>query len=965
MKKVLFLISILVLLLLFPASSFAADVLRNHQVSFLSQTDVSNGADFVFAGGKFFAAYTESLRLPYLSVSVIGPDGWVEDVENYKGIANNNNLPYGIRGSSDGTSAVFVWMEDDNFGVPHLFCLTIVNSGDTREAKVRQVDSQLFLSDADVVVSGSNVVVVYKIGNTVYEKRSSDSGNTFSSRTTVYTGDDYADFPYSMDLEISPTGEIGLALAVIDRFLDSNGDEAELRKVYYYSATFSQSFGSPTLLYGASQDADAPYEYQIWHNLSLAFDNNGNPWVAWLSRNQTYPKIVWRMRSGSVWNPLYTFTHQNSISSSIKLVRNRAYKGPGIVFFYTKGSNSSVYSRYAISSTSLSQETAVQGVDLLSTGYIDAEEFLGRFSVMTIGMPASGIYALRLWFRDALEPGRSFKKRYSFYKEGFESSDVNTDPLWSITYNPSAPCYFAETSSIYYSGSKSLWSAGIGNLSGYYRPNTDTSAWLKFAGLPGLSYEASFYFNFDNGTTYPDPDDLASAGFGSSLVTLPSTNLTWQEKVIVSSQPESMIGFRMISDSDSFNGRGLFVDDLKLYGYRLPRPAVQVEQLSDSVRFTVQNISPKRIYLFRSVYGSSNYSLVSESTSSSVSDSPPSSPNIGYSYFVVASDGDYESPPSELITVTRSYQSLLQDTYRRIGGKDRYLTAVELSKSKFSSAETVVIATGENFPDALSSAPLAAALRAPILLTKASLLPEAVVQEIQRLGASKAYIIGGTGVVSDSVKDRLVSLGLQVERIGGRDRYETSALIAEKIVAVLSKTKFYRVYIVTGENYPDALSISPVASSEASPILLVKKDVLPAKVSEFINKFTVRNCVIVGGEGVISKSVELYLPNSKRIYGANRYSTSLEIARFAYSLPWFERNSIYVATGENFPDALASGVCAVNDRAVLLLVRTNIPLWYETENFLSYLKVVKNVNVVGLEGAVSEQVVSRIMDLIR
>lgn len=950
---------VLILVIFSAQSALALENLREHRVTKLNQHDVAGFVDVVFSGNRLIVAHTETERSSNLRLTFFDLYGWKQEIRDFRG-DSRWSPPASIRGSSDGTGASFVWIEEDSFGVPRLYCLTTT---DTQTFRLRQVDSGMYMSKPEVQIYGTNVHVIYRIRNSVYEKVSTDGGETFSARIPVLEGGDPEDLPYAFDLNISSTGRLGLVVSVLERSVDSQGNVAYRRKVHYFEkASGSVSpFGSPTLIYGSTGDADAPPESAIFPVLSLAFDNSGNPWVAWISRNADQPKVMWRTRTGSVWGALNSFPHQNNLSSSLRLVRNASFNNPGVVFFYTKGSGSGVFYRYSLSSSNLSAEKNVASISEAVLGYMDAEAVSSGFAVLTLSPFDGSLSTLKLWYEDLIEQGRSFKKRFKLFSQGFESSDVLNDPCCQVVDDSGAGCYFKETTRRFYSGQKSLWSAGVGSVNGNYRPNTNTTMYLNFGGLPGLSYELRYRYLFHRSG---DPGDTASGGFSGNLLTLPETNFTWVRASVFGSGESGRIVFKMIADSNSICGEGLFVDDVTVHGYTVPRPSIQVVGATQSsVRIAVSNFTPGRVSLFRAPYGSDEFFLVAESTSSEVVDNPPHPGD--YTYFAVADDGRFESPPSEPKTFRWSGLVPVFDRFVRIGGADRYLTAVELSKSTFSSAENVVIATGANFPDALSAAPLAAVLRGPILLTRADALPSAVEQEIMRLGARKAWIVGGTGVVSEAVRERLNFLGLETERIGGKDRYETSCLIAEKIIALQGSSRLDLVYVATGENYPDALSVSPLAASSAVPVLLVRKDVLPARVADLLNRIEVRNAVIVGGEGAVSRAVESQLPNSKRISGVNRYSTSVEIARFAYMQTAFGRRTVYIATGENFPDALAAGVCAAAEGSVLLLVKTGLPLWHETETFLEHMKIYNLVKVVGLEGAVSQDTEVRISQLIR
>jgi putative cell wall-binding protein len=142
----------------------------------------------------------------------------------------------------------------------------------------------------------------------------------------------------------------------------------------------------------------------------------------------------------------------------------------------------------------------------------------------------------------------------------------------------------------------------------------------------------------------------------------------------------------------------------------------------------------------------------------------------------------------------------------RLAGADRFATAVAISQYGFSvdgSADTVFVATGRGFADALAAGPVAVQLNGPVLLTEKDTLPAVVGTEIVRLTPSRIIVVGGTAAVSDAVVTALDALqvGDVVERIAGADRYATAAAIS----AEGFEFGALRVYLATGLNFPDAL----------------------------------------------------------------------------------------------------------------------------------------------------------------
>lgn len=247
-----------------------------------------------------------------------------------------------------------------------------------------------------------------------------------------------------------------------------------------------------------------------------------------------------------------------------------------------------------------------------------------------------------------------------------------------------------------------------------------------------------------------------------------------------------------------------------------------------------------------------------------------------------------------------------------IEGSDKYDTSIKFSQLAYKVASTVIIANGDSYADALCVVPLAKYNNAPILLVnnKEKKLSDALLKEISRLDATHAIIIGGIGAVPQEIQDELIQRQISVERIGGADRYETSYLIAKKLPS--SKT----IAIVTGENYADALSISPAAGYRGIPIILNPYGSESTYVSRYITENNVSTTYILGSEGVLSKNAVKNMPNVIRIGGRDRYETNqLVLSQFK---PIGKK--LIVATGEDYPDALIGGAYAAMDDSQLWLV---------------------------------------------
>lgn len=273
----------------------------------------------------------------------------------------------------------------------------------------------------------------------------------------------------------------------------------------------------------------------------------------------------------------------------------------------------------------------------------------------------------------------------------------------------------------------------------------------------------------------------------------------------------------------------------------------------------------------------------------------------------------------------------------RAQGPDRYETAAAISAANFTGPVTsVVIASGQNWPDGLSASVLAKTGGGPLLLTRQASLPTATRDELLRLAPSRIYIIGGTSAISTAVQDTLKSLVYPrvtvIERIGGSDRYNTAALIAARIKALRGGAVPRKVVIASGRNYPDALSAAPLAAAAGWPILLAAPDGLPAATADSIDSLGAASSLVVGGVNALGTQVLDALPDPTRVAGETRYSTSREIAEWGVAQDVLAPQAVGFATGLGFPDALAAGPMLARSRAALLLTDpqdTGLYSWLE------------------------------------
>lgn len=249
----------------------------------------------------------------------------------------------------------------------------------------------------------------------------------------------------------------------------------------------------------------------------------------------------------------------------------------------------------------------------------------------------------------------------------------------------------------------------------------------------------------------------------------------------------------------------------------------------------------------------------------------------------------------------------------RIYGSTRYETSYLAAKKGWTSSDTVVIAPGDDYPDALCAGPLAAKYNAPILLAKnQSLSKQSELKNLlSTLNVKKAYIVGGTGVISSTFENEIKAMNITTKRLGGAKRYETSVKIAQEI-GVKGE-----VVVTTGENFADSLSISAVAGIKGMPILLTRDSTITDDVRSYLNSSNITKTYVIGGSGVISDAVAKTLKNAERLGGATRYETNEKIFnKFKGSL---NVSNMYLALGTNFPDALSVSTLAAKNKSFVIL----------------------------------------------
>jgi hypothetical protein len=286
-------------------------------------------------------------------------------------------------------------------------------------------------------------------------------------------------------------------------------------------------------------------------------------------------------------------------------------------------------------------------------------------------------------------------------------------------------------------------------------------------------------------------------------------------------------------------------------------------------------------------------------------------------------------------------------TPARVFGSDRESTAVAVSQAAFpdaASADAVVLARRDAYPDALAGGPLAMAKHAPLLLTSSASLDPVTQAEIQRVLApgGTVYLLGGTSALSDAVSNAVSALGYQPVRLAGSDRFATAVSIAQELGNPAT------VYEASGTGFADALSAVPAAAAQHGAILLTDGKAQAGATGKYLAAHPGLHFA-VGGPAAEAD------PSARPMIGADRYATSEIVALAAFP----SASRAFVASSANFPDALAGGPWAASVDAPVLLAPPSGTLPGPIGAYLS-THTLTDVTVLGGNTAVSDSVISEV-----
>ena len=313
----------------------------------------------------------------------------------------------------------------------------------------------------------------------------------------------------------------------------------------------------------------------------------------------------------------------------------------------------------------------------------------------------------------------------------------------------------------------------------------------------------------------------------------------------------------------------------------------------------------------------------------------------------------------------------------RLGGTDRYATATTIAAQCYpgwKDVSHVVIASGATtgLADPLAAASLCWAQRAPLLLVSGSTLPSVTRTALEQIVSANTTvtvtIIGSSKAVTSACERSIAAIvgAAQVERgFAGRDRYETAALIAERVDQLASaettRTRPSLAFVVNGTNaagFYDALALSAVSAATGVPVLFTQKSSVPAATTRELTQLDPQEVIVGGGTAVVSNAVYSAVGAGSRWAGGSRYSTAVKVAEKARTRGWLVGDGVGLAA--TVPDALTGAILSgmLGDP---LLFTPKSSLGVDPASYLeSYESAITSATVYGGTAALSSSVFAQL-----
>lgn len=289
---------------------------------------------------------------------------------------------------------------------------------------------------------------------------------------------------------------------------------------------------------------------------------------------------------------------------------------------------------------------------------------------------------------------------------------------------------------------------------------------------------------------------------------------------------------------------------------------------------------------------------------------------------------------------------------QRVAGANRYDTAVAFSASTVQADRPITyVATGATYVDALIASPASGFEHSPVLLVERDRIADAVRTELGRLRPGHIVVMGGTDAISDATYAQLSAYSNgSIHREAGVNQYHRSALVSRN---TFDDPNVPVAYIATGQQFPDGLAGGGSAAANRGPLLLVEQNGIPVDVRTELERLNPARIVVLGGPAAVSHEVlaqlSQYSARVDRVAGISRYETAAALATSQFARVNGSVAAVVIATGQNYPDAVAAGAAGLP----ILLVPTTGNAPQAVKEALVALNPL-GVVVMGGTGAVSD-----------
>ena len=293
----------------------------------------------------------------------------------------------------------------------------------------------------------------------------------------------------------------------------------------------------------------------------------------------------------------------------------------------------------------------------------------------------------------------------------------------------------------------------------------------------------------------------------------------------------------------------------------------------------------------------------------------------------------------------------LKETFRRVYGDDRYITALAIAETYMNETgqkklNSIIVANAINFPDALAGSYLAKAKNAPIIIwhdSRNAMIQSFIKQKVKSGGT--IYILGGTSAVGDNIKKNMGAY--KFVRLADSNRYGTNIKILNA-VGVKNEELLVCDATEAGKGI-NAL----IASATGKPILLVAKGGLlePQKTWLSQNKAKITKITIIGNANSVDTKVESQLKaygKVCRIGGKNGDEVSANVGKTYFK----DAKEIFIATMDSYPDGLCGGPLAIAAKGPIILVKNSVNA--ASANYCKTLTYLQSTTVFGGKDAMPE-----------